>query len=389
MPHPHPARLFAGLPDRNLTLYHQIRFRVGDPTVLIELPLASGETERLLLIRDIEMERARAHARADRVVCATDFVPEGGLSGDRETATAQATSEILRRAGITSVIADRTLPLLYAHVLLGAGITVTCDPDLGVTERRSKDEQELAWLREAQGVTERVMRRACETVADAKANSQGVLHHDGSPLTSERLRTMIDLWLLELGYANPDSIVACGPIGADCHHHGAGDLKTEQPVIVDIFPCNKRTLYNGDCTRTVVHGQVPPEVAKMHRAVVEAKAAAIGATRAGQTGRQVHDATTRVIVAHGYSTGLPGPDAPSSFCSMVHGTGHGIGLEVHEPPILDGRGPALVEGDVVTIEPGLYCRDIGGVRVEDMVQVTDGDAINFNALPEGLDWRTT
>ena len=180
--------------------------------------------------------------------------------------------------------------------------------------------------------------------------------------------------------------MACGPIGADCHHRGEGELKTGQPIIIDIFPHIRSTGYNGDCTRTIVHGHIPDEVAKMHAAVLEAKQAAEAVCKAGATGEDVHLAAIGVIKKHGYNAGLPADDAPDSFCSMVHGTGHGIGLEVHEPPLLDMKGPELVVGDVLTIEPGLYCKAIGGLRIEDMVAVTEDGCENFNALPTGLQW---
>jgi Xaa-Pro aminopeptidase len=210
---------------------------------------------------------------------------------------------------------------------------------------------------------------------------------DGAPLTAERVREAIDIFLLGKGYTNPPSIVAGGPEGGDCHNIGTGDLRTGQPVIIDIFPKCRETLYNGDCTRTVVHGEIPEEIAKMHAIVVEAKAAAIAAVRPGVTGEQVHAATAKVITACGYPMGLPPDDAPDSYCGMVHGTGHGVGLDVHEPPLLDKGGPALVVGDILTVEPGLYSKVIGGVRVEDMVVVTETGCDNFDARPEGLDWK--
>lgn len=210
---------------------------------------------------------------------------------------------------------------------------------------------------------------------------------DGAELTSERVRAEVDVWLLRQGYENPESIVAGGPQGADCHDHGHGTLRTGEPVIVDIFPRCRATRYWGDCTRTVVHGEVPEEVARAHSAVVRAKAAAIAAVRAGVTGQQVHEAATAVIKQAGFSVGLPPNGAPSTYCAMTHGTGHGVGLDVHEPPLLDRGGPQLVSGDCLTIEPGLYCRAWGGVRVEDLVVVTPGGCRNLNQLPEGLDWR--
>jgi len=159
-------------------------------------------------------------------------------------------------------------------------------------------------------------------------------------------------------------------------------------VIIDIFPRNRQTLYNGDCTRTVVHGDTPPAIAEMHAAVREAKATATAAAWAGATGETVHRATIEAIRGRGYQVGLPPQDAPASYCALTHGTGHGVGLAVHEPPLLDFNGPELLAGDVVTIEPGLYRRDLGGVRIEDMVVITESGCENLNRLPEGLDWRS-
>jgi Xaa-Pro aminopeptidase len=383
------ASLIAGIPYENRTLYHQIRFGVGDPAALIVLPPKDGAPgRRQLLIRDIEMARAKQYARADAVNCPADFTPAGGLSGDRETATAQATAEFLRRNGVKAVTVDRTLPYYFTHELLKAGLELRYDPELGVRERRMKDEQEIRLLQQAQRDTEGFMRRACEMIANATPDKNGVLHHDGAPLTSERMFEWIDIECLKAGYDNPQRpIVACGKHGGDCHHRGAGPLYTGQPIIVDIFPRNKNTLYWGDCTRTVVHGEIPPMIARMHAAVVAAKAAAMKAIRTGVTGHAVNEETLRVLREHGFDYGFPPADAPADFVSIPHGTGHGVGLDVHEPPLLAPNGPELLEGDCVTVEPGLYGPGVGGVRVEDLVIVTKTGAMNLSSLPEGLTWR--
>jgi Xaa-Pro aminopeptidase len=377
------ATVMAGIPATNLSLFRAIRFKVGDPAALLVLPAPGGATERVLIIRDIEMERAKRHARADRVHCPADFEPAGGLSGDRETATAQSVAQCLVSRGVKSVRADRSLPLIFAHFIGKAGIALECDTEMGVLERRAKDAQELGWLREAQRATEGAMKLACETVARAKAAADGSLVHEGAPLTAERLRAIIDVHLLTSGYENPESIVACGAQGADCHDHGHGLLRTGEPVIVDIFPRNRKTLYNGDMTRTVVHGAIPPEVSRMHAAVVAAKRDAIAAVRPGVTGQSVHEATLAALARHGYASGQP---AQQGVAVIAHGTGHGIGLEVHEPPLLAMKGPPLVAGDVLTVEPGLYALGIGGIRVEDMVAVTASGCENFNSLQESLVW---
>lgn len=380
------ARIAAGIPETNCSLFWRIGFNCGDPVAIVEYP-RDGRVVSVLILRDIEMHRAQQTARVDQVACPADFAPSDGLSGDRETATAQAAAECLRRAGVTRVAGHRSTPLIFAEMLRRAGIELDCELDLWVNERRQKTAAEVELLRESQRVTEEVMRLACERIARAEVRGDGVLMHDGRPLTSELMRAAIDHWLLDRGFLNLPSIVAGGPAGADCHDRGHGDLRTGEPVIVDIFPRSHATRYWGDCTRTVVNGEIPPELAKMHAAVCTAKAAATAATKAGVTGETVHLATKQAILAAGYSMGLPSADAPLSYCAMTHGTGHGVGLDVHEPPLLDMRGPLLLVGDALTIEPGLYRRDLGGVRVEDMVIVTADGCVNLNTLPEGLCWK--
>ena len=381
------AIVMAGVPAANMLLFHRIRFRVGDPVALREWGSGTPVRKRTLILRDIEMDRARQHARADAFACPRDFEPTGGLSGDRETATAQALAECLRRAGVHKAVSDRTFPAIFQHHLVAAGIAVRCEPSLFIADRRAKDEQELAAMRESQRMTERAIERACRMVARASAGAGGVLMHDGEPLTSERVRGEIDAFLAREGYDNPRSIVAGGPQGGDCHLDGSGPLRTGEPVIVDVFPRSKATGYWGDSTRCVVHGAIPPQVARMHATVVAAKAAAIAAVRTGVTGEAVHAATRAVIEAAGFGMGMPTADAPATWCGMVHGTGHGLGLDVHEPPLLDRGGPALVTGDVITIEPGLYCHAIGGIRIEDAVAVTPQGAINLGGgLQEALAW---
>jgi len=378
--------IMAGVPEIHGGLYRRIRFVVHDPVAYLEVPGEAGGIRRILILRDIEMDRASKHARVDEVACPADFPPEDGLSGDRETATAQAAAECMRRAGVECVCGDRALPLIYVDMLRKVGIEVHLDAELGVTERRSKDAEEIAWIQEAQAATEGAMEMACRLIARAEATADGTLVHDGEPLTAERVRAMIDHWLLDRGYANPPAIVAPGRQGADCHNLGSGPIRTGEPVIIDIFPRNRKTLYSGDCTRTVVHGEVPEPLVAMHEAVRAAKAAAESMVRAGVSAEAVHLATQAAFREAGYAIGLPPKDAPADYCSLTHGTGHGLGLDVHEPPLLDMKGPELLAGEVVTIEPGLYRLDLGGVRIEDLIVVTEDGCRNLNALPDGLDW---
>ena len=399
------AYLTAGVPNNNMTLYWKMRFLVGDPAAVLEFdeerpfpeakptenPKAGsvpGKT-RLLILRDIENERARLYAKADLVACPADFAPENGLSGDREIATAQSVAEAFRRAGTQLVVSDRSLPLVYVDALKKAGISCECDLDRGVFERRSKDESELAFIREAQLATEEAIRRACVRIAKAKPDSEGKLFaaDDAEPLTSESVRSFIDRNLLEMGYANVPSIVAGKKDGGDCHNYGSGPLYTGEPVIIDVFPMNKATLYNGDCTRTVVNGEIAPIYQKMFDAVRAAKAAATATIKAGVDGETVHKATIKALEEHGFGYAAPGTPEAENEIRLTHGTGHGLGLSIHEPPLTDFRGPKLVVGDVVSVEPGLYGKAVGGIRIEDIVAVTEDGRVNLGSpLPEQLDW---
>ena len=377
----------AGIPQLNSALYHRIRFLVGDPAAYVQLPTADGGVKSILILRDIEMERARRFARADEVACPADFTPPQGLSGDRETATAQAAAECLRRAGVAR---HRGRPHAAADLRQpgargGHRRRVRQEPRRG--QPPPKRRPRIEHVRQAQQATEQIIERTCRLIARAEARGDGVLLHEGRPLTSERVRAMVNHWFIDLGYVNLPSIIAGGPIAADCHELGHGELRTGEPVIVNIFPRSGTSLYYGDCTRSVVHGGVPDEVARMHAAVCDAKRCGMAAARAGVTGEDVHRATIAAIVSHGYKTGLPPADAPPGYCAMTHGTGHGVGLECHEPPLLDFNGPELLEGELVTIEPGLYRQGVGGVRVEDIVLIKSDGCESLNKLPEGLDWK--
>jgi len=375
--------VLAGIAAKNATLFHRLGFVLPDAAAVIDF---AGGTS-VLIVRDLEMERSRQQAPQARVCCSADFVPEGGLSADRDTALAQATAECLRRAGEIAVTVERTLPYLYAHFIREAGIAIDYSADFGVGERRIKRPEEIDFLRHAQKVTGEAVSYACRMIANAKPDKTGTLFHDGSVLTSERVRYMITAFLMGRNFSNHhDSIVASAPHAADCHHFGTGPLKVGLPVIVDIFPMDNATRYNGDMTRTVVCGEPIEEALRMQAAVSEAKAAGCAALRPGATGEGVHLATIAVLEKHGYGIVRGDVERDLSKPAMTCGTGHGLGLEVHEPILLDHGGGEIFQNEVFTVEPGLYSSAAGGCRIEDAVVVTaDGHEI-LAPIHEGLDW---
>ncbi|WP_442506539.1 M24 family metallopeptidase [Novipirellula sp. SH528] len=375
------ASILAGFADKNASLFRRLQVPLGDPAAWIDL---GGHT--IALVRDLEMDRVRKRSGADHVTCPGEHEPPLGLNADRETATAQALVQVLRSKRVERVTADRSLPFIFAWHLQQAEIELLYDEDLGVLDRRVKSDQEIEYLRNAQSVTEEVMRMMCERIANASVNAQGQLCHGSEVQTSESIRRLAGLEFMKRGFSmGHGAIVASAPEVADCHHSGTGPLLTEQPIIVDLYPRDETTYYNGDCTRTVVNGQVSEIVAAMHNAVVLARVTSAKLLVAGNSASDVNQAAEDVLKQHGYklSRGKITDEA-----SIQHGLGHGIGLDVHEPILLDHGGGELLEGEVFTIEPGLYGRKVGGVRVEDMLLVTEGQPECLNQLPYGLDWTT-
>lgn len=373
------ARILAGYADKNASLFKRLGVPLGDPAAWIELDL-----KRVALVRDLEMDRVRSKSHADDVTCPAEHPPPAGLSADRETATAEAAAQLLRSAKVEEVYADRSLPYIFVWHLEQAEIEVLYDNELGVLDRRAKTHQEIDALAAAQKVTEEVMRMMCETVAGCEVAKDGSLQHEGSTLTSDRVRSMAAIEFMKRGFSmSHGAIVARAPHVADCHHPGEGPLFTGQPIVVDLFPRDESSRYWGDCTRTVVHGEPSDVVQAMHAAVVEAKAASIATLKTGVTADAVHKASENVLLKHGYPTSR---GQLTDHPSIQHGTGHGIGLDLHEPILLDHGGGEVLEGEVFTVEPGLYGKTDGGVRIEDMLVVTSGEARNLNSLPQGLQW---
>lgn len=372
--------LLAGIAEKNPTLFRRVGVALGDPSAWV-----GDEENSVAIVRDLEMDRVRQFTSASKVHCPADFAPESGLDADRETATAQAVAEYCVQNSIQSLRVDRTLPYIYAWHLLEQGIQLTYDASFGVLDRRQKTEQEIERLIEAQAVTETVMRIMCERISACSVNDEGQLIDDGEVLTSERAQAIAANEFLSRDYSMAHGcIVATAPEVADCHHRGTGPLRSCVPIIVDLFPMNQKTRYWGDCTRTVVHDKPSSKVQAMHEAVVKAKQASESMLRPGNTAESVHVAGEIVLKEAGFpiSRGKL-TDEPS----IQHGTGHGIGLDVHEPILLDHGGGEMLDREVFTVEPGLYGRLDGGVRVEDMLVVREEGPQNLNRLHSGLDWR--
>lgn len=352
-------------------------FDAPDPFLTLYTPERTA-----LLVSSMEYGRARTESRADEVRQFPDYdgralVEEYGSTAGR----ARAVLAFLEEFDVESVSTNARFPLETADLLRDLGVRVEPDSTDAVERTRAvKTETEIAFVREAQRANEAAMAEAERLIADASVED-GVLTMDGEALTSERVRRAIERTLLEHGCALDETIVASGADAAVPHDRGSGPIHVDDPVIVDVFPRDKTTRYHSDMTRTFVHGTPSDEIADFYDLTQDAKSAALDAIEPGVTGEAVHGAACDVYEDAGYAT-LRTDDGTDR--GYIHSTGHGVGLEVHERPRIGHDGEELEPGHVVTIEPGLYDPDIGGVRIEDIVVVTADGYENLTDYPEDL-----
>jgi Xaa-Pro aminopeptidase len=336
-----------------------------------------AEGDDVLVASPLEIERARAQSKVKQVL------------EDREAyvhrSWARLAAKVLRERGIEEARVSPRIHAVHLEELRANGIAAEIDRDLFLAERRHKSRAEADAIQASQRAAEAAVVEVVRQLAAAEIKD-GMLWSDGRPLTSERLYARAQLLLGEMGHTCPDMIIAGSPECALPHYRGEGQIRANAPVIIDIFPVGRVSHYYGDLTRTVVVGDVPDEFRHMHAATLQALDAGIETIRAGVPARDPHVAVCEVLVDRGYGTTSTGYEGPDGVAKMNHSTGHGVGLDVHEEPSMreSSAGP-LEEGDVVTVEPGLYKLGLGGVRVEDTGMVTANGFRNFTTITRSLD----
>ena len=274
-------------------------------------------------------------------------------------------------AGLTRAVVPHTFPGGHLDRIRREGVELTVDQDVFDARRRMKAGAELEGIRRAQRAAEAGLATGVALMREAE-NGDGVLWLGGEPLTVERVKAAMRRTFAEHGCSAEEFIVAPGPQGAAGHEMGHGPIRHGDPVVFDLWPRDDASSCFADMTRTIVAGPVAPEVAEWQRLTKDALDAATALIRAGAECRSVFDAACDVYEAAGYPTQRTKADGEVLRHGFFHGLGHGVGLEVHEGPYMGiVPGGTLVAGDVVTVEPGLYDPAIGGVRLEDLVLVTE------------------
>jgi len=374
--------LVIAAPEHDAAAYHLTGFLAPDPVIFFRV---GGRGH--LAVSAMEYPRARREARVEEVLSFDELGVEelARELRDGHRAYAAAAARALLERGAKSVAVPPGLGVAYADELRARGVELSPDGPLFSRMRRRKTEREISCIERTQRAVEEACRRALGILREAGVGEGGALSWRGEPLTSERLRSEIDVELLRRGCAAEGTIVAGGPQAADPHERGSGPLRAGETIIVDVFPRDQRTRYYADMTRTFVKGEPDGKLVRMHEAVLEAQRAALGMIRAGVNGRDVHRKVSEVLHEAGYKTALhdrrEGRPLTEGF---MHGTGHGVGLEIHEAPRISTADEELLAGDVVTVEPGVYDPEVGGVRIEDLVVVTEEGCRNLTRFPKEL-----
>jgi Xaa-Pro aminopeptidase len=285
----------------------------------------------------------------------------------RRVGPAEIIAELARAYRVTGFRVADDFPAALFLKLRSLGVRLELSEGPLFPEREIKSSREAAAIREGNRLCSVGFTAAENILRHARPRGR-VLLHEGQPLTSERLRFAIESAIMaEGGQANGTTIVAGGDQACDPHERGSGPLRPGELIIIDIFPRVTATGYFGDMTRTYLRGRATDAQRKLVGVVREAQLAALKTIRAGLSGREVHQRAVDTFAAAGFET----RHTKTGSVGFFHGTGHGLGLAIHEAPRLGATGSSpLKKGTVVTVEPGLYYPGLGGCRIEDVVQVT-------------------
>ena len=350
---------------------------VPDPFIVIGI---DGQWHGLL--SPLEVDRARKTSRLDHVHIDTAWRENAATLGFGN-GLASIAAAFLRNHDIHAVQVPGSFPLQHADQLRGWGFELQAAEGTLFPQRAIKNESEINQLAKAERLTRQAMAAAEAFLSESSIGDDGVLRHKdvAGRVKSAHLRAVIETFLISRGAVPSHTIVACGKEAADPHQIGSGYLKAHQPIIVDIFPRLVASGYWGDMTRTFVKGRASSELRKLYRTVREGQDIGLSMVCDGASGLKIHQAIQQHFAKQGFFTGT----RRGKQVGFFHGTGHGVGLDVHESPRISVRDDILQTGHVVTVEPGLYYPGLGGVRLEDLVVVREDGCDNLTRFRRKLE----
>lgn len=370
------AKLIFDCPEKNADLYYATKFLAPDDVLYLEL---GGK--KYLVLSDLEYERGRKEAKGVKIYSLAEWM-EKARQARQSPNSVGVIATLLRHCKVRTITAPRTTAFYLVDGLRQKGFKVKEGTHPFYPDRTIKTPREKKWMVQAQKMTFRAIGVAKKVLRETKIR-RGLLYWKGKILTSERLRFELEKFLLSQNFQPVvPAIIAGGEQACDPHCVGSGPLRPHQAIIVDCFPRSAKTRFFGDATRTFCKGKASPELKRQYEAVQFAQEMAIRKIRAGLNGKTIHRSIQKYFARAGFPTKI----IDGKKQGFIHGTGHGIGLEIHEEPTrISGANYTLKKGQVVTVEPGLYYYKVGGVRIEDIVYVTGRGCEVLASYPKQLE----
>ncbi len=351
--------LLAGSSPSDTNIHYLSGFTAPDSFLYMKTAKVS-----YLVVSAMEKGRAEKQSTPGTQV----FTPADlGLKGKKAWDRVVQIRALMDVAKIRRIKVPSDFPAGVFQTLEKKGIKVSIERNTICPERKTKRSDELLKLKNSQKSAVAAMKAGIALIGSSKIGPKKRLFIGKEPLTSEKVRHLIHKTLIDHDCAGVETIVAGGDQGTDPHERGSGPLYAGQSIIIDIFPRSEKTGYWGDITRTVCRGEAAPELKTLYNAVKAAQAAALRAVQPGICADEIHILCKKIFEQRGFQT----KEVDGKHVGFIHGTGHGVGLDIHELPRVGASGEILEAGNVITIEPGLYYPGLGGVRIEDTVVVTE------------------
>jgi Xaa-Pro aminopeptidase len=373
----HETLLMVADSEHDANMLYAVGVSVPDPFIFLQVRGRS-----IVVLSDLEIDRVRKQAPHCHPLSLGKYLARLRKEGAKNPGFAQVIPLLLKQYGVRGVTVPHNFPHGLAVELVKAKVRLKARPGTFFVEREEKSAVEVKKISAALMMAEVGMAEGIQCLRACKISRDRRLIFHGVPLTSEKLRSVIDTAILKASGLASRTIVAGGKQGCDPHEIGHGPLRAHEPIILDIFPRSQTTGYFGDITRTVVRGRASEPVRRLYDTVLNGQRLAFEWMKPGIPTCEIHRAVQEFFKRQGYKTGK----RKGRMEGFFHGTGHGLGLEIHEAPRV---GPfstgELKPGQVVTIEPGLYYPGLGGVRLEDVALITKSAPKNLTHFEKVLE----
>ena len=288
--------------------------------------------------------------------------------------------DFLKEKEIQKIEVPESFPVIEADNLRNNGFELIVIQEPFIKERSIKKDFEIENIRKNSIINSEIMKKVENIISESTVNSKNILVYKGELLTSEYLQDFIIKELFKKNLWSNNTIVAIGEQGCMPHEYGHGYVYASKSIIIDIYPRSIKNFYFTDMTRTFCKWKASDELQKLYNTVLYAQEMILNSLHAREDGKKLHLSVIDYFNSNGYKTG----QFDGFLQGFFHGTGHGVGLDCHEYPYISVNGSKFKTNQTVTVEPGLYYKDIGGVRIEDLVVIKDNGVENLTNYEKKL-----